>query len=125
MKENLTNRYVVLYKASTSVRERFAQATPEQAQQGVQLWIDGQARLGDALVDPGRPIGRAMHVTTVGASDTDSAVVGMSILQANDMAHALTMVEGHHHLAWAEGCEIELLEEMPIPELSAPTQDKA
>jgi hypothetical protein len=35
------------------------------------------------------------------------------------------MVEGHHHLSWAEGCEIEVLEEMPIPELSAATHGKA
>jgi hypothetical protein len=29
------------------------------------------------------------------------------------------MVKDHHHLHWAEGCEIVVLEEMPIPELES------
>lgn len=118
------NRYIVLYKAPTSVRHRFAQATPDEAQQGVQLWIDWQQRVGDALVDAGRPVGRSMRLTSTGADDTDSAVVGMSILQADDMTHALSMVDNHHHLRWADGCEIEVLEEMPIPELARPADDR-
>jgi hypothetical protein len=41
----------------------------------------------------------------------------MSILQANTMDEALEMVKDHHHLQWAEECEIDILEEVPIPEL--------
>lgn len=83
----------------------------------MQLWIDWQQRVGDALVDPGRPIGRAVRVSSAGVVDVDSAVVGMSIVQALDMTRALKMVHDHHHLGWAAECEIEVLEEMPIPEL--------
>jgi hypothetical protein len=41
----------------------------------------------------------------------------MSILQATCMDEALKMVDDHHHLHWAEHCEIVVLEEQPIPEL--------
>jgi hypothetical protein len=41
----------------------------------------------------------------------------MSILQAESMDEALEMVKDHHHLHWAEDCEIVVLEEMPIPEM--------
>ena len=33
-------RYIVLYEAPLGVAERFAQATPEEAMAGMQLWVD-------------------------------------------------------------------------------------
>jgi hypothetical protein len=116
------NRYLVLYKAPSSVRERLARATPEEAMAGVQAWTDWQERWGAAVVDAGRPVGRSMTITPAGPSAATSSIVGMSVLQAEDMRSALAMVEGHHHLAWDAGCEIELLEEMAIPELSGAAQ---
>ena len=73
--------------------------------------------MGPALVDPGKPLGNAVKVTKTGMTKTDSKIIGMSILQANTMDEALEMVKGHHHLHWAEGCEIVVLEEVPIPEM--------
>jgi hypothetical protein len=46
----------------------------------------------------------------------------MSILQADSMDEAVAMVKGHHHLHWAEDCEIVVLEEMPIPEMETPNR---
>lgn len=111
------NRYIVLYHAPLAVAERFAQATPEQAAKGMQLWVDWAGKLGPALVDPGKPLGNAVKVTKAGQEKADSKVIGMSILQASTMDDALQMVADHHHLHWAEDCEITVLEEMPIPEL--------
>jgi hypothetical protein len=111
------HRFIALYQAPLQAAERFAQATPEEAQQGVQAWVDWAAELGSALVDPGKPLGNARRVTPSGVSDTRSAIIGMSILQAETLDDALHMVKDHHHLRWAEGCEILLLEEMPIPEM--------
>jgi hypothetical protein len=96
-------RYIVLYLAPQSVAHRFAQATPDEAQQGLQHWIDWQQKLGPRLLDPGRPLGNAQRVSTSGVSPSASQVIGMSILQEK----------------WAEECSIEVLEEMPIPELDS------
>jgi len=71
-------------------------------------------------VDPGKPLGNAMKVTPQGITKTDSNIIGMSILQAGSMDEALEMVKDHHHLHWAEDCEILVLEEMGIPELEVP-----
>ncbi len=109
-------RYVVLYEAPLGVAERFAQATPEEAAAGVQLWVDWAQKIGPGLVDPGKPLGNAVRVSTCGSGHTDSNIIGMSILQAESMDGALSMVNDHHHLHWAEDCEIVVLEEMPIPE---------
>jgi hypothetical protein len=113
------HRFIVLYRAPQNVAERFAQATPEEAQQGMHMWVDWAAKIGSALIDPGKPLGNAMNVTPTGVSKTQSDIIGMSILQAESMDDALAMVRDHHHLHWAESCEITVLEEMPIPELQA------
>lgn len=112
-------RYIVLYRAPLDVAQRFATATPEEAQLGMQAWIDWSAELGDALLDPGKPLGNTKTVTMSGTTDGGTDVIGMSILQAESLDAALAMVQGHHHLRWAEGTEITVLEEMGIPELDA------
>ena len=113
------HRFIVLYRAPQQVAERFARATPQEAQQGVQMWVDWAAKIGPSLVDPGRPLGNAVSVKPSGASHSDTDIIGMSILQADSMDGALELVRNHHHLSWADSCEITVLEEMPIPELEA------
>jgi hypothetical protein len=115
-------RYIVLYYAPLGVAERFARATPDEAIKGMQLWVDWAQKLGTGLVDPGKPLGAAMRVTPRGATKTDSDIIGMSILQAGSMDEALEMVKDHHHLHWAENCEMVVLEELPIPEMVGPSQ---
>ncbi|MFI1919412.1 hypothetical protein [Nocardia sp. NPDC020380] len=110
-------RYIVLYRAPLSVAERFARATPEEAAKGLQLWADWSDRIGAGLVDAGGPLGNARRVTPTTIDPTDSGIIGMSILQAETMDDALAMVQDHHHLHWADDCEITVLEEQPIPEL--------
>jgi hypothetical protein len=111
------SRYVVLYRAPQDVATRFASSTAEEAQAGLQRWGQWAERLGPALIDRGRPLGNALKVTPGGVTTSDTNVVGMSILQATSRDEALRMVSDHHHLEWSDGCEIVLLEEMPIPEL--------
>jgi hypothetical protein len=110
-------RYVLLYVAPTNVAERFAQATPEEARHGMRLWFDWAQRLGPALVDIGKPLGNAVSVSENGIAKSDSNVIGMSIVQADDMERALALAKDHHHLRWARECEIVVLEEAPIPEI--------
>jgi hypothetical protein len=109
--------YVILYQAPKTVAERFAQATPEQAAQGMKLWFDWKNKLGDALIRLGKPLGNAKRVTKNSVTPSDSDIIGMSIVKASSMDDALAMVKDHHHLHWAENCEITVLEELPIPEL--------
>ncbi|GAB3809152.1 hypothetical protein GCM10028798_36320 [Humibacter antri] len=111
-------RYVVLYHAPLAVAQRFAEATPEEAQLGVQAWIDWTDKLGGALIDPGQPLGQSRRVTTDGVSLGTTDIIGMSIIQASSMEDAILMVKDHHHLAWSADCSITVLEEMPIPELT-------
>jgi hypothetical protein len=110
--------FVVLYRAPLDVAERFAQASPEEARQGMALWVDWATRLGPALLYPGKPLGNAVTVRPAAVTDSATDIIGMSILRAESMDEALEMVKGHHHLRWADSCEITVLQEMPIPELA-------
>ena len=110
-------QYIVLYTAPITASERFAQVTREEALQGMKLWFDWKEKVGSGLVDMGKQLGNAMKVTKTGITKSDGNIIGLSILQANSMDEALEMVKGHHHLQWAEGAEIVVLEEMPIPEI--------
>ena len=112
-------RFIILYRAPSEVAERFATATPEEAQAGVAAWTNWFAELGSALLDPGRPLGNATTVTPDGITHATTDVIGMNILQAEDMDAALGLVRHHHHLDWSESCTITVLEEMPIPEVEA------
>jgi hypothetical protein len=55
------------------------------------------------------PLGNDMKTTKDGIIESDSKIVGLSILQASTMDEALEMLKDHHHLHWAEDCEIVVL----------------
>jgi hypothetical protein len=43
--------YLVLYRSSTSARDSMANATPEQAQAGMDAWMAWAGRAGNSIVD--------------------------------------------------------------------------
>ena len=107
-------KYLVLYRASISAPEQMADTTPEQAQAGMELWMQWAGKAGDAIVDFGSPLAA---VTTVGgkASAPDQPIGGFSILQA-DSADAMTkLLEDHPHFQTPGDTSIDVLEFLPIP----------
>ena len=108
-------KFIVIYHAPGEAMDKMKDATPEEMQEGMKPWMDWAAKCGDGLVDMGTPLAGGQKVTSEGTSSSDKQVVGYSILQAEDMAGAVAMLEGHPHLAWTAGCEIEVHESMPLP----------
>ena len=93
-------RYLVLYRTSTSAEEQMAGNDPEQAAAGMEAWMAWAARAGDAIVDLGTPL------APVGTPQGDGYVGGYSILQAADDEGVLAVLEGHPHTAWGGTIEI-------------------
>ncbi len=108
-------KYIVIYHAPASALEQIADSTPEQMQEGMEPWFAWAKKAGDGLVDMGTPLGGGQKVTPTGSSPSDKNVTGYSILQAENMEAAKALVEGHPHLGWAAGCEIEVHESLPLP----------
>jgi hypothetical protein len=64
-------KFLVLYRSPLSARAQMANATPEQAEAGMQAWQVWAQQAGSAIVDLGAPL------------NADGDVTGFSILQAD------------------------------------------
>ena len=108
--------YLVIYHAPAEALAASAEQTPEEMEKGMEPWMAWAAQCGDQLVDLGQPLIGGQRLNTDGSSNpSDREVCGYSMLKANSMDEAKTLLQGHPHLAWTAGCEIEVHETMPIP----------
>ena len=67
--------------------------TPEQGAQLMARWKAWLGDLGDAVVNPGTPLGKSKTVSADGVTDDGgpNPLAGFSILQADDMDAAIEM----------------------------------
>ncbi|MBY0538927.1 hypothetical protein K2P56_00640 [Patescibacteria group bacterium] len=108
-------KYIVLYHAPVGAMEKMANATPEDAQKGMEPWMQWAKKCGSALTDMGLPLGAAMSVTKGAVATAKTTVVGYSMLQAEDMEAATALLKGHPHVEWMDSCSVEVHEAMPLP----------
>ena len=108
-------KFIVLYHAPPSAMERMASASAEEMKKGMEPWMEWAERCGSGLVDWGSPLTGGQKLNKSGSSPSEKQVVGYSILQAEDMQSAKALLQGHPHLDWTAGCEIEVHESMPPP----------
>jgi hypothetical protein len=102
----LMSKFLVLYRSSVSAREQMANATPEQAQAGMQAWQAWAESAGPAIVDLGAPL------------DGEGDVTGFSILQADSRASLDELLANHPHRQ-TPAASIDVLEFMAIPGMEA------
>ncbi len=109
-------KFIVTYHAPAEALAQSANATPEEMEAGMKPWMDWASKCGDKLVDLGTPLMGGQKLNADGSSENSTReVAGYSILQANDIEEAKGLLQGHPHLGWAGGCEIEVHEAMPLP----------
>ena len=88
---------------------------PESPEEGAkhlakfEAWVGG---LGDAVVNPGHPLGQSKTVSSSGVSDDgwSNPLVGFSIVKADSMDAALEMAKGYPHLEIGTVEVVEMLE---------------
>jgi hypothetical protein len=70
---------------------------PEQAREAMAAFMAWASSAGEALIDPGAPLGPAKTVTVGSVSDgpADGPANGYSILQAPDLDSAVELVKEH------------------------------
>lgn len=95
-------KYLVLYRSPVSAREQMANATPEQAQAGMNAWLAWADKAGPAIVDLGAPL------------DGDGDVAGFSILQADSRGSIEDVLSDHPH-RHLPGASIDVLEFQALP----------
>lgn len=105
-------KYLVLYRSKVSAAEQMEGASAEDAQAGMEAWMQWAGKVGDAMVDMGSPLQR---VATVGGAAGEVHVGGFSVLEADSADAAKALVDGHPHLMSPGDPSIEVLEFLPVP----------
>jgi len=106
-------KFMVLYRASSTVMEQMSNASPEDAQAGMEMWMQWAGKAADAIGDLGAPLA---PVGVLGMPvGSELQIAGFSILQA-DSADAVTkLLEDHPHFHTPGDTSIEILEFLAIP----------
>jgi hypothetical protein len=104
-------KFMVLYLSDMSARDMMAGGTQEQAQAGMDAWMNWAAKAGDAIVDLGSPLADATHLGP--PAPLSPHVTGFSILQAESADALHAVLDGHPHLEM--GGTIQILEYLPVP----------
>ncbi|MDE8669489.1 YciI family protein [Pseudarthrobacter sp. H3Y2-7] len=109
-------KFAVLYVAPQSAQAQMAQSSPEAAQEGMKAWMEWADRAGSGIVDMGSPLGEGREITATGATEVSSGnhIGGYGILQAEDLAGAEALLEGHPHLMMP-GASIQVYEFLDMP----------
>ena len=88
--------YVLAYHGGGKMPE-----TPEEGAKLRARWQAWVVGLGNAMVNPGTPLGKSRTVAAGGVSDDGgpNPLMGFSVVKADSMAAALEMAEACPHLA--------------------------
>ena len=112
-------KFMALYMAPAAQFEQWMKTvTPEQQKKGMDAWMKWMNANKASIVEGGAPLGETKRVDSRGASDTKNEVCGYSVVQA-ESHDAATKIFGkdHPHLQMP-GAWIEIMDIMPLPEMS-------
>lgn len=105
--------YMLVYKGEAT---DMSEMTPEEGQAVMAKWGAWMEKVGPALKDIGSPFGPASSVVDDGSSGAAGSFTGYSIVEADDMAAAQQLTDGHPYLSEGQGnYAIDIFELMPVP----------
>ena len=111
IKRKIMKKFMVHYHAPAEAMAQMANATDEQKAEGMKPWLAWQDKMGDRLVEMGSPMMGAHRLSPDGSdSQIGSEVTGYSIVRAEDMEAAKSLLRDHPHLQWTENVAIEVFE---------------
>lgn len=107
-------KFMVLYRSSARATEQMATAAanPEQAQAGMDLWMQWSGKAGDAIVDFGAPLNDVGFIP--GGDAGGDYIGGYSILEGESAEAVNDLLRDHPHLH-SPDASIEVLEFLPVP----------
>jgi hypothetical protein len=105
--------FMLIYKGEAT---DMSEMTPEQGAEVMAKWGAWMEKVGPALSDIGSPFGPGSSLVDDGTSGSAISLTGYSIVEADDMAAAQALADGHPYLSEGKGnFSIELYELMPVP----------
>ncbi|MEL6539148.1 MAG: hypothetical protein AAFQ98_27280 [Bacteroidota bacterium] len=105
-------KYLLIYHLPAAALEGLPETTPEVHEETMKLWGAWAERLGNKLLEMGTPLGGGQKIVQGGAATPSTReVAGWSIIHAENMNEAKTLVDNHPHLIWSDKTSIEIHEE--------------
>lgn len=90
--------------------------TPEEGKAVLDRWQGWMGRVGSALTDVGAPFGESVSLVDNGTTREAAASSGYSIIEADDLAHARELADGHAYLSEGRGnYAIDIYALKPVP----------
>jgi hypothetical protein len=106
------SKYLLLYRGPATPMAEF---TPEQSAEQMAAWGDWLGRVGKSMVDAGAPFGERTAVGDDGSSRTPSDQNGYSIVEADSLDGARSLLIGHPFLSEGKGkFSVEVFELTPM-----------
>ena len=105
-------KYMILYRAPVTAREQMSAGTPEQAEAGMQAWMQWAEKAGPAVVDLGSPLAEVTGAGTP-VSAPGHIIGGYSVMQAESPAELSEVLAGHPHLEFGGTIEVHEMLAMP------------
>lgn len=108
-------KYMMLYKGEAT---DMADMSEEQAAEVGAKWGGWIERVGAGLSDVGTPFGPGASLVDDGSTGMTIDLTGYSIVEADDLAAAQALADGHPFLSDSEGdFAIDIFEMMPVPDM--------
>jgi hypothetical protein len=113
--------YLAVFTATEASRARsgWGALSPEDMEArrvaGVQAWNAWVDRHGDAIVDPGSPLGKTKRADPSGVSDSGNSITAYTIVRAASHEAAARLFEGHPHFTIFPGEAVEIMPCLPVP----------
>jgi hypothetical protein len=108
-------KFLVLYRSSVSAGDQMANITPEQAQAGMDAWMQWAGKATEQIVDLGSPLAPVTVIGQGSAPSNGQQISGFSILQAESRDAVTGVLEQHPHFHSPGESSIEILEFLPMP----------
>ena len=106
-------KFILVYKGPVT---DMSDMTEEQSKAIMDAWGQWMGNVGTALLDIGQPMANGVSLVDNGAEGTAAELNGYSIVEANDMAAAKSLADGHPFLSEGKGnFAIDIYELMPVP----------
>ncbi len=92
------NKYLILYCATPETLEHWRKQSQEQAQKGMEAWMQWQEARKEDLAEAGCPVGKNTRITLQEVKPVSNEVCGYSILLAESPEAAAKILEGNPHV---------------------------
>jgi hypothetical protein len=117
-------RFMAVFTGSPNAFDGYAKRFPNEEarkandRKGMEAWMKWVETHKASIVEMGAPLGKTKRVTKDGIADVRNNLGAYTVVQAESQEEAAKLFVGHPHFTIFPGEGVEIMECLPIPEMS-------